>query len=213
MDASPGSQFRKGMGFRSWDCGSGGTCRNRPPVYFSGELFSLSRSSSPPPPLLFHLQNMGHTSRQCRCLFLLRFARLGIVHVESRRSLLFSSIRRTFKEMYQGGKKPPPTSLVGIIYFAVERAIPSVTVPSNFFFFSFSFLSLFFITERNFGIITTETASSQIEPPEGRISPPSPFTPLVSITFILPTNSMEYHQHPPALFSPLFLITHPSFTG
>ena len=39
MDASPGPQFRKGMGFRSWDCGSCGTCRNRPAVYLSGELF------------------------------------------------------------------------------------------------------------------------------------------------------------------------------
>jgi hypothetical protein len=39
MDASPGSQSRKGMGFRSWYCGSCGTGGNRPVVYFSDELF------------------------------------------------------------------------------------------------------------------------------------------------------------------------------
>ena len=39
MDASPGSQSRKGMGFRSWYCGSCGTGGNRPAVYFSGEPF------------------------------------------------------------------------------------------------------------------------------------------------------------------------------
>ena len=38
MDASPGSQSRKGMGFRSWYCGSCGTAGNRPSVYFSGEI-------------------------------------------------------------------------------------------------------------------------------------------------------------------------------
>jgi hypothetical protein len=71
-----------------------------------------------------------------------------------------------------------------------------------------------FFTERNFETNYTEKASSQIEPPEGdRISPPSPFAPLVPITFSVLTNSMEYHQHPLALFSPLFFIALPLFIG
>ena len=39
MDASPGSQSRKGMGFWSWYCRSCRTDGNRSAIYFSGEPF------------------------------------------------------------------------------------------------------------------------------------------------------------------------------
>ena len=70
MDASPGSQSRKGMGFRSWYCGSCGTGGNRPAVYFSGEPFFFLSIPYPNHSLSIYREACqcnicGHTSYRC----------------------------------------------------------------------------------------------------------------------------------------------------
>ena len=68
MDASPSSQSRKGMGFRSWHCGSCGTCGDRPAVYFSGEPFFPPYPNHPLS--IYRGLNMWHTSNRCAMKFI-----------------------------------------------------------------------------------------------------------------------------------------------
>jgi hypothetical protein len=113
MDASPGSQSRKGMGFRSWYCGSCGTGGNRPAVYFSGEPFFFPYPNHPLS--IYRGLNMWrHVILVCMSAWLLFVLASLIVpvddHCQLAPSIKKSSFRRTriFRKSVLGEKPAMP---------------------------------------------------------------------------------------------------------